>query len=230
MNWSNILTKDFLIKEYIKLKKSYMLIANELGCGESTVIRYAQRHGIKSRSYVKDLEKIRFGKLLVKKRTSSKLGKSCWLCECTCGNEIVVFSSSLIQGRTKSCGCLLHERPWKGFEEISGNYWGRCKRSAKSRGHLFDLQIEYAWDLYLLQNRKCALSGTPIVFNRSYCNPRSKELEFQTASMDRIDSNNGYVVGNVQWLHVRVNYMKQSMVQKEFIGFCRKISECCYKT
>jgi hypothetical protein len=29
-----------------------------------------------------------------------------WLCRCRCGNEIVVPSNRLIQGVTKSCGCL----------------------------------------------------------------------------------------------------------------------------
>lgn len=29
-----------------------------------------------------------------------------WVCRCDCGNEIIVSSSSLVSGNTKSCGCV----------------------------------------------------------------------------------------------------------------------------
>ena len=48
-----------------------------------------------------------------------------------------------------------------------------------------------------------------------------------TASIDRIDSSIGYVIGNVQWVHKQVNFMKGTMEQKEFIKFCKLISSKC---
>lgn len=47
---------------------------------------------------------------------------SCWLCECDCGNQIIVTRNRLISGGTKSCGCRKHgpER-----EDISGKRFGR---------------------------------------------------------------------------------------------------------
>lgn len=30
---------------------------------------------------------------------------SCWLCRCICGNEIIIRQSSLLNGKTKTCGC-----------------------------------------------------------------------------------------------------------------------------
>ena len=33
-----------------------------------------------------------------------------WLCKCVCGNECVVIGSSLLDGNTKSCGCLRTEK------------------------------------------------------------------------------------------------------------------------
>jgi hypothetical protein len=44
-----------------------------------------------------------------------------------------------------------------------------------------------------------------------------------TASLDRIDSSKGYIIGNVQWAHKMVNRMKNDMPQEEFIEFCRDI-------
>ena len=49
----------------------------------------------------------------------------------------------------------------------------------------------------------------------------------QTASLDRIDNSKGYIVGNVQWVHKQVNFMKGTMEQKEFIKFCKLISSKC---
>lgn len=38
-----------------------------------------------------------------------------WLCECECGNEVIVRQSNLTSGNTRSCGCLKikhgHARP-----------------------------------------------------------------------------------------------------------------------
>lgn len=52
-----------------------------------------------------------FGRLTVLKRsTSSKHGKTRWLCRCICGKLETVIGSSLTQGCTESCGCLQIER------------------------------------------------------------------------------------------------------------------------
>lgn len=32
-----------------------------------------------------------------------------WLCRCSCGGEVIVATSSLLSGRTRSCGCLRQE-------------------------------------------------------------------------------------------------------------------------
>ena len=32
-------------------------------------------------------------------------GHAQWLCECICGNRVVITSQSLVCGKTKSCGC-----------------------------------------------------------------------------------------------------------------------------
>lgn len=59
----------------------------------------------------KDLVGQKFGKLAVVKRVkNSKKGEIQWLCKCDCGNEKIVANSHLINGNTKSCGCLKTEQ------------------------------------------------------------------------------------------------------------------------
>lgn len=50
-----------------------------------------------------------FGRLRVIARHEGSQRASQWLCECKCGVAIVVPGTSLVQGRTNSCGCLRRE-------------------------------------------------------------------------------------------------------------------------
>ena len=61
---------------------------------------------------MKDLDLIgkEFGRLKVIERSPSKNGRSQWLCQCSCGNVIVVPASYLTTDDTQSCGCLKKEQ------------------------------------------------------------------------------------------------------------------------
>lgn len=106
------------------------------------------------------------------------------------------------------------------------------KYPAIARGHEFDFNIlttEYLWGLFELQNRKCALTGVDLCFHnlkrhdpKTYngnCHPDSNG----TASLDRIDSSKGYVIGNVQWVHKDINIMKLDHSVDYFIKLCEMV-------
>jgi len=156
-----------------------------------------------------------------------------WYCECECGKIVEATTGKLRYGHVKSCGCLKKElikkiikmgnshKFWKGYKSISGSLWHRIKSCAKQRKIEFSIPIEYAWQLYEKQDGKCNISNEQLYLAKS-----SKELNSggNTASLDRIDSSKGYIEGNVQWVHVIVNYMKQEFLQEEFINWCKKIT------
>ncbi len=50
-------------------------------------------------------------------------------------------------------------------------------------------------------------------------------MQQQNMSIDRIDSNIGYEEGNIQWVDKRINMMKGSLSNEEFIELCTKVSE-----
>ena len=108
------------------------------------------------------------------------------------------------------------------YEEIHGKYWESVHRGAVHRGLPFEITIEHAWELFLKQGRKCALSGVPIQFATTWS---KKERGEASASLDRIDSTQGYVTGNVQWLHKDVNRMKQAFPEDKFIEYCQLIAK-----
>lgn len=56
---------------------------------------------------LKDLTGQKFGRLTVISRAeNTKTGQARWNCICSCGNETIVRSAHLIDGHTRSCGCL----------------------------------------------------------------------------------------------------------------------------
>ena len=58
-------------------------------------------------NHEKNLIGKQFGHLTVIKLTDKRYsnGGVGWLCECDCGNKIIVRSGNLIRGKTRSCGC-----------------------------------------------------------------------------------------------------------------------------
>lgn len=65
-----------------------------------------QKRGLSMGTF-RDLTGQKFGRLTAISRADNR-GKSCtmWRCRCDCGNEIITMRSSLVGGKTKSCGCL----------------------------------------------------------------------------------------------------------------------------
>jgi len=144
-------------------------------------------------------------------------------CRCICGVEKDVRSSHLLDGSTTNCGCCKasgkKSKLWRGYGEISKQKFNFIGYSAKYRNIEFDITIEYIWNLFLKQERKCALSGILLSFSE-------KDRQYDgTASLDRINSSRGYVVGNVQWVHKDINYMKQEYDEKYFYDMCRKVAQ-----
>lgn len=64
--------------------------------------------------FKKDLTGMRFGRLTVIKESEKKSSKrTCWVCKCDCGNTAIVAVSNLLNGNTKSCGCIQKEKARK---------------------------------------------------------------------------------------------------------------------
>lgn len=85
----------------------------------------------------------------------------------------------------------------KYFEEIALSRFESYRKGAAIRGMVFEVEIQEVWDMFLRQNKKCALTGWNINFGKK-----------QTASLDRIDSKKGYTSDNIQLIHKNINILK----------------------
>ena len=82
-------------------------------CGkELEVDAYALRSGntkscgCKNKKKIKDISGQRFGMLEVESFLKLENHVTYWNCKCDCGNKTVVAKANLLNGCTKSCGCL----------------------------------------------------------------------------------------------------------------------------
>lgn len=184
----------------------------------------------------KDLTGQTFGMLTVISTSGSKGNgknkKAVWKCLCSCGTEKEVVTTHLTRGSVVSCGCKTHgfgtsSRAWKGEGDISGQTWCVIKHQATRRSRVLEFNVshEYVWELFLKQKGRCAVSGKPIWFEHKDGTRFVDKRSDKTASLDRIDSNKGYVPGNVQWVHKDVNIMKQDLSDEDFINWCKTIAD-----
>jgi len=231
---SAIITKYNLNKNFIydALKTSNVEhIANHYGCTKSNIYVFCKKHDIKIPEI--DLVGKEFNMLKVLEKIGSR-GKSgrqsiFWKCLCSCGKTVELSTASIKREKQISCGCWIKSKDyrekswcWSGCGDIHGKWWSNVKKGAKQRGHDFKISIEYAWKLFLKQNRRCALTGIEIAFGRSM-----KEIEkgATTASLDRIDNELGYVKKNIHWVHKDINLMKQGFSLDHFINMCNLVSK-----
>lgn len=184
---------------------------------------------------MKELEMVnkRYGKLVVvSKNGTTPAGHTTWNCLCDCGNIVVRTGTSIRRSKNSSCGCYsiygANSPCWKGVGEISAAWFdAKVRRAADgSKGGRkikeVNVSLEYLWDLFLEQDRKCIYSGIILTFPKL---STSQSISKSTASLDRIDSDKGYIEGNVQWVHKHINIMKNAYSQEHFINMCKLVAE-----
>ncbi len=149
-------------------------------------------------------------------------------CFCECGNKKDIRADDIKCGRAISCGCHSKNRwnmvgdknpAWKGEGELSARKYWEIKRRAEKRKKEFNISIEYLWNLFLEQDRKCALTGLSIYFGRVYYRNET------SASLDRIDNNKGYIKGNVRWVLKDINMIRGSYSTEYFIKLCQAVAD-----
>jgi hypothetical protein len=145
-------------------------------------------------------------------------------CRCKCGKEYNIDAYILCNGRSSSCitcfnsGNSGSKNPsWKGYKDIPYTWFSKYfERSNRKR--FGDITIEQVYNMWIKQNKKCALSNVEIDFiNRKGLGT--------SASIDRIDSKKEYTIENVQLVHKDLNLMKNRFDQNYFINMCKLVSE-----
>lgn len=206
----------------VTVKGASLKTGNTKSCGCLNLEKISERS-------LADLTGQKFGRLTVLERSeNSKTGKAKWLCKCDCGNEVSVMSTSLISGRTKSCGCFHRETSaknnyrhglrnkrlygvWQGMiarcynknNSVYENYGGRGISVCKEWRN--DFQSFYDW---------------------SMANGYDENAERGKYTLDRINTRGNYEPDNCRWITIAKQQLnKRTNVLIEFCGKKQTLKE-----
>lgn len=110
----------------------------------------------------------------------------------------------------------------KARDEFSDFRW--YMKVIKQRRHVIDIDLNYLKNLWEIQKGICPITGWKLI-PKSHTYIKNETLTIYHASLDRIDSNKGYIKGNVRFISVMANMAKNSWTDVELIEFCKAVAE-----
>lgn len=181
-----------------------------------------------------DLTNKRFGKLLVKKQLEERgnSGQIRWECVCDCGNKHITSGESIRSGKSKSCGCNRLTPPNKEKDRELA-IWKQLYNStiikrSKKQGYKSDISFDEFKKMSLRVCYYCGLEPSNFATDRGHWKRRGKKTSdtvIKYNGIDRIDSKKGYVKNNVVACCKFCNTSKNTMTQKEFRQFIKRVYE-----
>lgn len=151
-----------------------------------------------------------------KKRRNAFCNRSC--------SKTYTNKNEMSLSTRKKCGEHIRQYSGNRQDGLSPFRYFITKSKSKDRSHYGEPNItaEYLKTLWNQQQGKCSYTNIQMILPRN-------TVEYQTgktpirASLDRIDSNKGYVIGNVEFVCYAINMAKNSFTCNEMKEFLRLI-------
>lgn len=171
----------------------------------------------------KDYTGKKFGRWTLLEFVERKNNRTLWRCQCDCGTIRNVALQDMQNGVSMSCGCLRSEitiernkntkrlQNRKGIITVYNIIYRQYKSAAKNKNIIFNLSLN---QLIEIISQPCVYCGKNDIRKNHYTGE-----EFSLNGIDRINSNEGYYIGNVQPCCSICNYAKRTMPEVEFISW-----------
>lgn len=168
----------------------------------------------------------KLGRLTIIEVITSELIRVC----CDCGNQKIIkkYNFYRTKNSTRSCGCLFKEmvvnrnNSKKGIATKEHGHSAitiihkSYRQGAKSRGLKFDLSREKLKELINKDCYYCGVSNSMTTKTDTY--------NYKHNGIDRLDSNEGYVEGNMVPCCSPCNRAKYTYTPKEYIDMCKRVA------
>ncbi len=122
---------------------------------------------------------------------------------------------------SRSCAGINAAKNKYGEVNLLKHYLSSAKKTAKSKKLDFNLDLLYIEVLLSKQKNLCALTGIPIIIKPRWTKEHKFNLYY--ASLDRINNNKGYIKGNIQFVSIGANYLRNRSTIEETIKFIKSI-------
>ncbi len=164
------------------------------------------------------LEGQKFGKLTVLYRNgSTKQNKALWHCICECGNEHDAITALLLDGRTRSCGCLAKFEI--GIAAMNTVYY-QYRKQAHRRNLVFNLNIN---EFSQITQQNCHYCGIKPTQGKNLQN-KFINGTYVYNGIDRKNNNLGYELKNCVPCCRTCNFAKRTMTYEDFINYIKRLA------
>ena len=175
-----------------------------------------------------------FGRLTVLNYTFIRDDRKFCSCECSCGNVITIAEHNLLQGDTKSCGCLAKETASKNATER--NYLTRQYEPIEAASRLVFLAKYNDGTLtfdqfHTMSQMICTYCGKQPSNKRTAINNQSdksfnkEDSVFIYNGLDRIDNNLPHNIDNCQTACWECNRARRKLPLTDFISHIDLINQ-----
>lgn len=133
---------------------------------------------------------------------------------------IATFSTSLIEGNTKTTSSIHQRLEWHDFQSKAQARKKRKNQMAAKNTSRQSVAKEKALpthdelrELIEMQRYRCALSGAQLT-------PENAQIDH----IHPVKQGGDHSIDNLQWVHERVNRIKGSMSNEAFIKWCTRVA------
>lgn len=169
----------------------------------------------------------RFGRLIIegRKGIDDKSGEFLWICKCDCGQYTNAITSKLKKGRIKSCGCyrlevmrtsgIGNKYTYKGIDTLIHKSYMNYKAGAERYNRKFPLS----------EKEFSKIIQKPCIYCGRIDSKHNRKIDewFNLNGIDRIDSEKGYVKGNVVPCCWNCNQRKSNMPIDKFVDWIKTV-------
>lgn len=177
---------------------------------------------------MKDLTNQRFGRqVAIEPCGKNKYGNILWLCKCDCGNEHIVASGKLVQGKSRSCGCLARDIHISQLQTHGITTNGKPRTFIIWNGMKARCLNPKSYSYKSYGGRGISICEEWLTFenfhNWAINNGYEDNLE-----IDRIDNNGNYCPENCRWVTKKFNRTHQRKARYlKIFGLELNISQWC---